>query len=42
VAGEVAGAVEPLGDIHASVEDRRELAQLLTVEALRAAWVRAR
>jgi carbon-monoxide dehydrogenase medium subunit len=42
VSGEVAGAVEPLGDIHASVDDRRELAQLLTVDALRAAWERAR
>lgn len=41
VAGRVARAHEPIGDVHASAEDRRELAQLLTVDALREAWDRA-
>jgi CO/xanthine dehydrogenase FAD-binding subunit len=42
VAARVGGAVDPIGDIHADAETRRELAQLLTVEAVRAAWDKAR
>jgi carbon-monoxide dehydrogenase medium subunit len=40
VVDEVGRAVEPVDDIHASPTFRRELAQLLTVDALRAAWAR--
>lgn len=38
VARAAAAAVEPSSDIHASAEDRRELAQILAVAALREAW----
>lgn len=41
-AGAVAAMLDPPTDIHASADDRRELAQLLLVEALRVAWDRAR
>ena len=41
VASATAAAVEPTNDIHASADDRRELAQLLIVDALRVAWGRA-
>jgi len=42
VAAGVDAAVDPPSDVHADADDRRELAQLLTVEALRVAWERAR
>jgi aerobic carbon-monoxide dehydrogenase medium subunit len=41
VARRVGEAVEPVDDVHASAEYRRELAQLLAVEALRTAWGRS-
>jgi CO/xanthine dehydrogenase FAD-binding subunit len=41
VADGVAEEVDPTGDIHGSVEYRRELAQLLAVRTLRTAWKRA-
>jgi carbon-monoxide dehydrogenase medium subunit len=41
VAYRIAHAVDPLDDVHASAEYRRELAQLLAVDALRAAWRRS-
>ena len=41
VARLVGEAIEPAGDVHASAEYRRELAQLLAVDALRAAWARS-
>jgi carbon-monoxide dehydrogenase medium subunit len=40
IAERVGSMVEPTGDIHATAEDRRELAQLLTARALREAWHR--
>lgn len=42
IAAGVGSAVDPVGDVHADAEGRRELAQLLTVDALRTAWERAR
>jgi carbon-monoxide dehydrogenase medium subunit len=42
VAAAVGTVVDPPGDVHADAEDRRELAQLLAVSALRAAWERTR
>jgi hypothetical protein len=33
--------VRPLDDVHASADDRKELTQLLTVEAVRRAWADA-
>lgn len=41
VARQVGEAIDPPGDVHASAEYRRELAQLLAVDALRAAWARS-
>jgi carbon-monoxide dehydrogenase medium subunit len=41
VATEVAALVQPTSDVHASGEYRTELAQILAVDALRAAWAYA-
>lgn len=41
IAAEVEALVEPPGDIHASAEYKSELAEILTVRSLRAAWDRA-
>lgn len=41
VAARVAAAVEPVADVHASSDDRRELAQILAVRALKRAWERS-
>ncbi|MEX0665115.1 MAG: xanthine dehydrogenase family protein subunit M [Acidimicrobiia bacterium] len=41
VAQRVGDAVQPVDDVHGSAEYRRELTQLLAVDALRAAWERS-
>lgn len=41
VAERVVGLFEPAADVHNSAQDRVELAQLLIVQAVRAAWQRA-
>jgi carbon-monoxide dehydrogenase medium subunit len=41
VADRVAALVEPHSDVHATADDRTELAQLLTVQAVRRAWAAA-
>jgi carbon-monoxide dehydrogenase medium subunit len=41
VAAGVPTLFEPGSDLHASADDRRELAQILTVEAIRRSWTRA-
>ncbi len=41
VAARVPTLFEPGSDLHASADDRRELAQILTVEAIRRSWARA-
>jgi aerobic carbon-monoxide dehydrogenase medium subunit len=38
VAGRVWGDVEPADDLHASAQDRRDLAEVLIVDAVRSAW----
>ena len=38
VAGRVSGAFEPTEDLHASAQDRRDLAGVLIVDAIRSAW----
>jgi carbon-monoxide dehydrogenase medium subunit len=38
VAGRVSGAFEPTDDVHASAQDRRDLAGVLIVDAIRSAW----
>jgi CO/xanthine dehydrogenase FAD-binding subunit len=38
VAGRVSGAFEPTEDLHASAQDRRDLAGVLIVDAVRSAW----
>ena len=42
VAARVPGLFEPTSDLRASGHDRRQLVQLLSVEALRRAWTRAK
>jgi carbon-monoxide dehydrogenase medium subunit len=41
VADRVGARVDPRSDVHATAEDRKELAQLLTVQAVRRAWAAA-
>jgi carbon-monoxide dehydrogenase medium subunit len=41
VADRVGALVDPHADVHATAEDRKELAQLLTVQAVRRAWAAA-
>jgi carbon-monoxide dehydrogenase medium subunit len=41
VAARASVLVRPLDDVHASADDRKELTQLLTVEAVRRAWADA-
>ena len=41
VAARVPSLFEATSDLQAGAEDRRELAQLLAVDALRRAWARA-
>jgi carbon-monoxide dehydrogenase medium subunit len=42
LAAAVAGAIDPPSDVHATADDRRELAQGLLVDAARRAWARAK